>query len=396
MYTFVSFTVAELFDKVWQTPMIKLAHDIGVSDVAVAKACRKTGIPLPGRGHWAKPEKHRQRKPKPPQVEGKVRFQVLDRDTPPAKPGTDLNSTIVRRTIEAPYQLTEPHALVSRWLKSAKPSKLKDGHLDYGGKRVLNGMISSTLIERCAILFDALIKESEVEGYSWKINAEGKTIVTVNDEPMAVRLIERLDKHPIPPPSPPKRRPGASWEPNFMSPRSPQFEWASTGELTFQIEARMDYGERKNWKDTKTAPLEKKLSSILAGLSSASVSIKVLREKEEARDREWAEDERRRFERARTTETQRRLRLSLVKHTERWERAERLRAFIKAVEDRLTITPLADQEMAQAWIDWAHKQANVLDPTQGNLALITTLDVELESWFSGPHYGQIEKGWWSE
>lgn len=76
-----------------------------------------------------------------------------------------------------------------------------------------------------------------------------------------------------------------------MSLRSPQFEWASTGELTLQIEARMDYGERKNWKDTKTAPLEKKLSSILAGLSSASVSIKVLREKEEARNREWAEDE---------------------------------------------------------------------------------------------------------
>ncbi|WP_080482306.1 hypothetical protein [Pseudomonas syringae] len=47
---------------------------------------------------------------------------------------------------------------------------------------VLNSMISSSLIERCAILFDALIKEGENEGYSWKINAEGKTIVTVNDE----------------------------------------------------------------------------------------------------------------------------------------------------------------------------------------------------------------------
>ncbi|MFJ3366569.1 hypothetical protein [Pseudomonas sp. NPDC086251] len=181
-----------------------------------------------------------------------------------------------------------------------------------------------------------------------------------------------------------------------MSLRSPQFEWTSTGELTFQIEARMDYGERKNWKDTKTAPLEKKLSSILAGLSSASVSIKVLREKEEARDREWAEDERRRLERARTSETQRRLRRSLVKHTEQWERAERLRAFIKAVEDRLNIAPLADPKMVQPWIDWARKQADRLDPLQESLALITTLDVQLESWFSGSHYGQAEKGWWSE
>ncbi|RON56160.1 hypothetical protein [Pseudomonas frederiksbergensis] len=396
MYTFVSFTVAELFEKVWQMPMVKLAHEIGVSDVAVAKACRKAGIPLPGRGHWAKSEKQRQRQPKPPQVEGKVRFQMLDRDTLPAKTGTDLNSPVAQRTIDAPSQLTEPHALVSQWLKSAKTSKFKDGYLDYAGKRVLNVMISSTLIERCAILFDALIKEGEAEGYSWKINAEGKTITTVNGETMAVRLIERLDKRALPPPPPPKRRPGAPWEPNFMSLRSPQFEWTSTGELTFQIEARMDYGERKNWKDTKTAPLEKKLSSILAGLSSASVSIKVLREKEEARDREWAEDERRRLERARTSETQRHLRRSLVKHTEQWERAERLRAFIKAVEDRLKIAPLADPEMVQPWIDWARKQADLLDPLQESLALITTLDVQLENWFSGSHYGQVEKGWWPE
>jgi hypothetical protein len=73
MYTFVSFTVAELFEKVWQTLMVKLAHDIGVSDVAVAKACRKASIPLPGRDHWAKSEKQRQRKPKPPQVDGNIR-----------------------------------------------------------------------------------------------------------------------------------------------------------------------------------------------------------------------------------------------------------------------------------------------------------------------------------
>ena len=81
--------------------MVKLAHDIGVSDVADAKACRKAGIPLPGLGHWAKSGsgKQRQPKPKPPQAEGKVRFQVLDRDTPLATTGTDLNSPIVRRTI---------------------------------------------------------------------------------------------------------------------------------------------------------------------------------------------------------------------------------------------------------------------------------------------------------
>ncbi|PYY72489.1 hypothetical protein CRX42_00660 [Pseudomonas jessenii] len=46
MYKFVSFTIVELFEKVWKTPMVKLAHDIDISDVALAKACRKAGIPL--------------------------------------------------------------------------------------------------------------------------------------------------------------------------------------------------------------------------------------------------------------------------------------------------------------------------------------------------------------
>ena len=88
-------------------------QDIGVSDVAVAKACRKAGIPLPGRGHWAKSEKQRQRKPKPPQVDGKVRFQVLDPDNSLATTGPDLNLPIVRRKIEALYQL--PDDLEKSW-----------------------------------------------------------------------------------------------------------------------------------------------------------------------------------------------------------------------------------------------------------------------------------------
>ncbi|MHC8286885.1 hypothetical protein ACYZUD_08655 [Pseudomonas sp. XS1P51] len=161
MYTFVSFTVAELFEKVWETPMVKLAQEIGVSDVAVAKAFRKAGIPLPGRGHWAKQEKRRKRKPTPPPIEGKIRFQLLDPAPPPAETSAETNSPTVRRIIEVPSQLTAPHPLVSQWLKSTRASKLKDGYLDYAGKRVLNSMISSSLIERCATLFDALIKEGE-------------------------------------------------------------------------------------------------------------------------------------------------------------------------------------------------------------------------------------------
>jgi hypothetical protein len=46
----------ELYHEVWSTPMQKLAEKYGISDVGLAKVCRKLAIPVPGRGYWAKKE----------------------------------------------------------------------------------------------------------------------------------------------------------------------------------------------------------------------------------------------------------------------------------------------------------------------------------------------------
>ena len=44
----------ELYELVWSKPMVELAEDFGLSDVALAKRCRKVGVPVPGRGYWAR------------------------------------------------------------------------------------------------------------------------------------------------------------------------------------------------------------------------------------------------------------------------------------------------------------------------------------------------------
>lgn len=46
----------ELYEEVWTTPMKTLAKKYGLSDVGLAKTCRKLSIPLPGRGYWARKE----------------------------------------------------------------------------------------------------------------------------------------------------------------------------------------------------------------------------------------------------------------------------------------------------------------------------------------------------
>jgi hypothetical protein len=47
-------TREQLYDLVWSEPMWRLCKHFGISDVAIAKQCRKIGVPLPERGYWNK------------------------------------------------------------------------------------------------------------------------------------------------------------------------------------------------------------------------------------------------------------------------------------------------------------------------------------------------------
>jgi hypothetical protein len=59
------FTRKQLYEIVWAEPIRGLAQRFGISDVGLAKACRKAGIPLPPRGFWAKHKAERS-PPQPP------------------------------------------------------------------------------------------------------------------------------------------------------------------------------------------------------------------------------------------------------------------------------------------------------------------------------------------
>lgn len=48
------FTRKQLYDWVWSQPMRTVAASVGISDVALAKHCKKADIPVPNRGYWAR------------------------------------------------------------------------------------------------------------------------------------------------------------------------------------------------------------------------------------------------------------------------------------------------------------------------------------------------------
>lgn len=49
-------TREELYDLVWAMPVQRAAEQFAISDVALAKLCRRRQLPLPPRGYWARKE----------------------------------------------------------------------------------------------------------------------------------------------------------------------------------------------------------------------------------------------------------------------------------------------------------------------------------------------------
>ncbi len=61
-----SYEREKLYEEVWKEPVLVIAKRYGVSNVALAKACRKLAVPLPPRGYWARIRAGQKSLPRPP------------------------------------------------------------------------------------------------------------------------------------------------------------------------------------------------------------------------------------------------------------------------------------------------------------------------------------------
>lgn len=81
-------TREELFELVWTAPVTELSARFGISDVGLAKVCRRAAVPCPPRGYWAKVEAghHVERLPLASAPVGLPRL-IRVRGTKPPPPG---------------------------------------------------------------------------------------------------------------------------------------------------------------------------------------------------------------------------------------------------------------------------------------------------------------------
>ena len=371
-HEFITISRQELYEKVWTTPTVILAKDYGISDVALAKICKKHQIPKPPLGYWARVATGKKvvHKPLPaiadPQLQ-QIRIRKRPEGVGEERLGPVTKTALAAEKAEAnrihvSSQLESPHPLVERTLKSLQSTaKHELGLVRPKAKQCLDIVVSRPNIDRAMVIMDALVKALEGRGYPISVREDDGTrgtAVTVLDEAVHIQLKELLD-HKAKVVTPKQREDYLSWH------RRPEVEYFPSGRLALCIVSDDIEGCRRLWADGTTQKVEECLNSFISGLVIAAEAIKTARAKREQREIEWKEEERRRHEtEQRRWEEEKRIR-DLEAKRAAWEQSQQIRRFLAAVEEAHRLRAQQNHEPPPArspWLAWAHRYADSLDP----------------------------------
>lgn len=365
----------ELYKKVWETPITRLSKEYGLSDVGLAKICKKHNIPRPPIGYWARKAAgyNVKRLPLPPGENETISI------TPnPYNRNTNKNREIVsimspsiqsaEEPIVVPDRLFSPHPLIkqtSEILINRQPNDF--GLVNPPKKGCLDITVSKGSLRRALRIMDTIIKALEKLGYGVYL-ADGRTKTKIQEVPISFGISEKLTTK--------KKRPedldlSGSYRfghSRFIEDRAP------SGDLCLTIHEAEDfyiYGYQQNWNDGKKSKIENRINSFIDGLVTVAVA-KI------ERDKEREEEERRRIERQKELEKERLKRAELrrryldeearvtklISEAENWKRSQILREYIVEIEkhkagDEL---PFSLDKSLVDWLKWAYDQADRLDP----------------------------------
>jgi hypothetical protein len=360
----------ELYEQVWSIPMTKLAKQYQISDVGLAKICKKLKIPVPGRGYWAK--KGKKKRPPLLLIKGVPEFAVhrifpenpnLEKEQ--NKEENDEIQVLVafeenpENYIKVPEKLYSPHPLVA-FTKQC----LRTGHSDtYGHVRIvhnkcLDTRITKGNIDRAMRIYIALIKALEPRGFSVSINeSNGTTIVSVLGEILKIRLEEPTTKVERELTQEEKKK---LLQNGWLYDR---YRYVPSGKLVFKIDEYID-GIRKSWSDGKKHQLEDLLNSFIIGLIRAAEKEKIKRLEREQREREWREQEEERRRKAEKIQKEKERLERLLREAEAWQKAQQIRTYIEAVKQAAIQKYgfINTGSELDNWLKWTTQQVDRLDP----------------------------------
>lgn len=339
----------KLYDQVWKEPMSRLAMRYNISDVGLAKVCRKLNVPVPPRGYWAKVQRGQKlAKPELPKLTKGI-------------PETATISPLVSRSRELPeavrlqrsFEADPAHRIVVNSdrrlhpLVQATKTALSAHHQSGSSTVPLNIRVSGGIRDRALLLMSTMIYALEERGFSAESAGEkcGSALI-VKGERLEFSLEEQTKRVNVLPSE--KKH---SWESDYR--------FDPTGKLTFRIQEYGAGGHRKSWSDGERRSLEEQLNDIIPKLVDISL---ILREERLEQKRRWAQiEEESRLRRLAQSRWAR-----LQQDQQNWESAFHLRTLVEKVSEMASSEERNKTEI-ERWLKWANRVLATLDPLAGGL-----------------------------
>lgn len=350
----ITITRAELYERLWQTPIGELAKELGISTRRLTAICGQLKLTWPEQDYWT-------RKPSaaiPPLATGdpSIRNSVTITS---AAASLDAGAKPVSYSAHSSDKRAGTnkgrsghHPIVASWI-AEHDDGIRRARLGMGG--FFSGEFSR-LDRRKHRLLSKIFRAAEAQGLRVVSEVPNRFHFEYLQQKIVCRLREAQKRVP----------PSA-----FRSYSS--FELKPNGKLRFLIEHFFpsDTPIIREWSEKTCGPLEERVAEIAAALAQAGPALaRRQREKEEAGRKAYEAERSRQREQALQKQEQQRI-LALIRLTRQYERAVLARRFLRALErgtPDLTVR-VGDRAIAD-WLKWAHSQIDALDPLKRGAKLV--------------------------
>jgi len=356
------FTREELYAKVWAAPTTQVAAELGISDVALAKRCKKLNVPKPSLGYWAKVAAGQKPEQTPlPPTASEIFMHAAE------KP--------LAKTLPIPETTEQLHSLAAelmRTMTAGKPDS--DKRVNVRERTLPEAIVSKALIERVAKAFHAILNGVETLGIAFRKaqSSYDSGYFQKGHDRLYLKIEEEMVEQPVQSGRPTRRH---SWQ-------WPMDRRVASGKLTFSLSPkRYGFREEKKWKEEDKTPLGELLAKIVTEIRRHYVEAQKRRaqeaiEREKQRvesERHWREyqakeairlEEERKRKHAEALDATAHMRSEdLLKAAEWWRLHQSAAAFVNECEQRwLTSQAGGLTSEQEAWLKWAWKHVNAMSP----------------------------------
>lgn len=360
----------DLYRRVWETPITRLAAEYGISGNGLAKICDRLKIPYPPRGYWAKKAAGKKvvgyRLPEP---DDNTPLEMMITPTPAPTPAPTLPPELKEKidavkaetaNIIVPSRLIRPHPIIAAWQSDHERKKREaKQERDPLHRQIMRPAEFTDLDRRKHRIQDTLFKALEMQGF--KIKSEHYRGVYFEIENERIDYVLREKQRQV-------RRPLTDDEKRWGFDHNKPWrqELKPTGILVFAIKTYLGNGLQHEWIEAADNPIETQVSDIVAALLVAGQALADKRKKQIEDEKRRHEEQRRRYiEKQRQQQDLDRWQ-RFVALAQQWKSAEIARQFLAVLES----TPqsedkiIGDRSPAE-WLDWAQRWLESFDPLIG-------------------------------